>query len=84
MWCRACHAAYMRANRPRYCELTTEQRRRANSRSYARVYLLAGKIERTPCTDCGATEGLQMHHADYSKPLAVTFLCRHCHRKRHA
>ncbi len=26
---------------------------------------------------------IEMHHADYSKPLEVTFLCRPCHRAAH-
>jgi hypothetical protein len=26
---------------------------------------------------------LQMHHADYTKPLAVEFLCLRCHAARH-
>lgn len=35
------------------------------------------------CEICGATEGLEKHHPDYSKPLEVITLCRSCHMKLH-
>ena len=56
--------------------------RRAICRNYARVYLRRGKIQRQPCRDCGDKKS-EMHHADYSKPLDVTWLCRTCHLKWH-
>jgi hypothetical protein len=36
------------------------------------------------CTDCGCSETLDAHHPDYSKPLEVVWLCRRCHKRRHA
>lgn len=67
--------------------LDDEQRRRANARSYANVYLSRGLLERGPCEDCGIEhdelQPVEMHHADYSKPLDVTWLCRDCHLARH-
>lgn len=67
--------------------LTPEQRRRDNCRSYANVYLRRGKIQRGPCVDCGVEPDefgdVEMHHADYSKPLEITWLCRDCHLDRH-
>lgn len=41
-----------------------------------------GDLAKQPCVDCGDphTEG---HHPDYSKPLAVEWLCRKHHRARH-
>lgn len=83
-YCRRCHAAYMRAHRPAWSSLSTEQRRRSLARSYARTYMLRGHLKRGPCADCGATEGVQMHHEDYSRPLDVTWLCVAHHRVRHA
>ena len=36
------------------------------------------------CSSCGATEKLQAHHSDYSRPLDVTWVCRSCHSKHHS
>lgn len=38
-----------------------------------------GRLRRSPCR-CGARR-VQAHHADYSKPLEVEWLCFRCHRK---
>lgn len=43
-----------------------------------------GRLAKRPCAFCGADEGLEAHHHDYSKPLDVTWLCRPCHRRFHA
>lgn len=51
-----------------------------------------GKVERpASCQKCGAEEGaeegpasLDAHHEDYANPLDVVYLCRSCHRRRHA
>lgn len=40
------------------------------------------KIEKKPCEVCGA-ENVQAHHADYSKPLNVSWLCFKHHRQIH-
>lgn len=48
------------------------------------------KLERGPCEDCGKSgknsggrSVVHAHHADYSKPLEVTWLCTRCHGLRH-
>lgn len=82
-YCKACHAAHMRATRPKHCELDPAARKRANARSYANVCLSRGQIQRGPCVECGH-EPAQMHHDDYDKPAEVVWLCRPCHLKRHA
>ncbi len=35
------------------------------------------------CSNCGSLGRLQCHHKDYSRPLAVTWLCGTCHRHNH-
>jgi len=35
------------------------------------------------CSKCGGVGKIQAHHADYSKPLEVTFVCPACHSKEH-
>lgn len=46
--------------------------------------VLAGKITPGPCEKCGAA-GVKVHahHADYSKPLDVQWLCVSCHWLTH-
>ena len=81
-YCRACHAAYMRENRPRHSELPPEARRKANVRSYANTYQQRGKLVQEPCQVCGDRDS-EKHHPDYSQPLLVEWLCRPCHLNRH-
>lgn len=80
-YCRKCKAKYERAWRKSH-PLTDDQRIKSNARSYASVYLKRGKINKTPCVDCGAAK-VEMHHEDYSKPINVIFVCRQCHARRH-
>lgn len=81
-YCLDCHKEYMRLNRPKHNELTTEQRKRASCRSYANVYKNRGKLIQLSCECCG-DEKSQMHHEDYDKPLQVQWLCRKCHLELH-
>jgi hypothetical protein len=80
--CRACKAAFMRANRPKHSQLTPEQKRKANARARARVALSRGQLTRQRCQGCGGPHA-QMHHEDYSKPLEVVWLCQRCHSNEH-
>ena len=44
----------------------------------------SGKILRPKrCSRCGARAKVHGHHEDYSKPLAVEWLCSPCHREHH-
>jgi len=52
------------------------------SRQTLRNAVAAGKIEKTPCKDCGETK-VEARHQDYSKPLEVEWLCKTCHADRH-
>lgn len=81
-YCKECHAAYMRNNRPKHSELPDVARQKANARSYLNVYIRRGKIKKQPCLFCGNPEA-EAHHHDYSKPLEVTWLCREHHLINH-
>jgi hypothetical protein len=51
------------------------EKQMARSRaSWRRKLLIKDK-----CEKCGATEHLEMHHPDYSRPLYIQTLCTHCH-----
>ena len=44
--------------------------------------LRAGKIHKpSKCATCGSVGYVEAHHADYSKPFDVLWLCRSCHGK---
>lgn len=73
-----CHAAYAKKHRPRYVDLSEEQRLRARARAYANVYQRRGKLLPEPCFVCN-DPCAQKHHEDYGKPLLVRWLCRACH-----
>ena len=45
--------------------------------------LQSGRLVREPCECCGATERVDAHHDDYSKPLDVRWLCRRHHLEYH-
>jgi hypothetical protein len=81
-YCCACHAEYMRINRPKHSELTDEQRKKAIARSYAKEYQKKGVLKKKPCDMCG-NEDSEKHHPDYNKPLEVRWLCRVCHLDHH-
>ena len=81
-YCRGCRNAYMRANRPRYYELSARDRLRSICRAYTNVLIRRGVLKRGPCVDCGSTD-VEAHHTDYSKPRVVTWLCALCRRARH-
>ena len=42
-----------------------------------------GKLIPQPCEVCGATDRLEAHHDDYSKPMVVRWLCRPHHVAHH-
>jgi len=41
-----------------------------------------GKLKRLPCEKCGNNKS-HAHHADYSKPLEIKWLCHKCHWIEH-
>lgn len=81
-YCKSCHAANMRATRPKHRDLPDEARKKANARSYANVYLKRGYIKKQPCEVCGNDKS-QMHHDDYDKPIEIRWFCRVHHLELH-
>ena len=78
-YCLACHAATMRSwrkNHPGAYDHVKD-----NARSYANSYKRRGKLIPEACA-CGS-EIVEMHHPDYSNPLAVIWMCRPCHLEHH-
>ncbi len=72
----------MRENRPKYRELSEEDRRKSRCRAFTRVQISRGEIVRGPCECCG-NEKSQAHHVDYDNPWLVFWLCKECHKKEH-
>jgi hypothetical protein len=60
-------------------ELRPERTRAAYLTSNA---IRDGRLVRQPCEVCGS-EAVEAHHDDYSKPLAVRWLCRKHHLEHH-
>lgn len=79
--CKECHAANMREWRKTH-PLTASQRLKDICRSYSRVLVKRGKLDRSPCRHCGS-EKSEMHHSDYRDPRTVEWLCRECHLTFH-
>lgn len=42
-----------------------------------------GKIKKLPCIECGKKDYVHAHHEDYSKPLAIIWLCPIHHKAYH-
>jgi hypothetical protein len=65
----------------------TQRRRRQRDPEKVRARALANKAKRRgklvpqPCEVCGATEQIEMHHRDHSRPYDVRWLCRPHHRQ---
>lgn len=55
-----------------------EKRRVYAAHQLIRWMLFGGWMERKPCQICGVTK-VEAHHADYSRPLEVIWLCRDHH-----
>lgn len=53
------------------------------ARSQVMIALEAGRMEKRPCSVCGNIPA-EAHHADYSRPLEVMWLCKPHHARIHA
>lgn len=53
-------------------------------RAKLKTAVKSGRVDRPgDCSDCGVSCTPHGHHADYSKPLEVVWLCIDCHHLRH-
>lgn len=64
-------------------EYRTENPEKVIAHSLVSRAVKSGKIVKKPCVVCGATSNLEAHHANYEKPLDVTWLCSLHHRHEH-
>lgn len=80
------NAAWQKANPEKVHAIV--KRYRSNHPERARAHdalnneVRSGKITRLPCEVCGS-EVVEGHHEDYSKPLAVNWLCQKHHKEIH-
>lgn len=65
-------------NRAEWAKRNPEKYKAQNAVSNA---IRDGRLERQPCRRCGAKA--HAHHADYSKPLEVDWLCARHHAMEH-
>lgn len=63
-------------------------KQRHKARNAVKDALLSGRMVRPQCCEacesCPPPRDLHAHHADYSRPLDVRWLCRQCHAKVHS
>jgi len=76
-YCLICKAKYMREWR-KDNPLAGDARLKHNCRTYLRMYIQRGKAQKLLCQICGAPA--KPYHADYTKPLEATWLCK-VHKK---
>lgn len=89
-WCKRCTADYHRERYSTGADL--EERLRAcernpthdNAYAATKAALKVGRLTRPHvCSGCGCSDEerrIEAHHADYSRPLDVIWLCTSCHR----
>lgn len=95
-WCKPCMNAYRslvyaarEKGDPEYYQRKNSQKQASNERHPDRhkARLLANRfknvLKKSNCEECGGTDGLHMHHPDYTRPLDVKTLCRGCHDRLH-
>lgn len=80
--CRPCHAAWQRANRKKWAELSPVERKKATARSCIKMSIRRGKTVKGPCAVCGTTEKIEAHHPDHNKPLEIIWLCAAHHSEQ--
>jgi hypothetical protein len=74
---------YARSGKQKRATYKREDRPRQRAHSAVTIALKNGTLLRQPCEVCGARR-VDAHHDDYSKPLAVRWLCRKHHIAIHS
>lgn len=77
----ATEAGRERGNAAKRAYIERHPDRTAANRAVSKA-IKSGRLTRDPCHCCGAAE-VEGHHADYSKPLDVTWLCIEHHNQLH-
>lgn len=88
--CRDCKAQYKKENKDKL--LISQYARRKNPSAEDKLKKKAWnalnnalkkgtKLKSEFCEVCGASDNIQAHHADYSKPIEVTWCCQMCHAR---
>lgn len=72
-YCRKCNSEYQTKYKP-----SKPEKEKRLARSKSTNALKRGIIQKKPCEICG-NENAEMHHADYTKPLQITWLCYEHH-----
>lgn len=78
-WCLACKREWAKANRLKWCQLSDEQRAKANCRSHTKMLQRRGAIPKGPCEGCHAEKAQNHHHWGYERPRWYIRLCVACH-----
>jgi hypothetical protein len=60
--------------------LKGQDRARINAAALVNAYIRKGRIRPLCCELCGSLNST-FHHADFSKPFAIRWLCRQCRSK---
>jgi formylmethanofuran dehydrogenase subunit E len=71
----------LKANGPKWRKNPNNKVKQAAQLAANRAVKDGTLIKPNTCQRCGAAGRIEMHHADYAKPLEVQFLCKSCHGK---
>lgn len=81
-YCNACHAEWMRNNRPSSSAMKPEARKKVHARSHSRLLRDRGSIVQQSCEVCG-DPNTEIHHDDYNDRRNVRWFCRKHHMEWH-
>lgn len=93
-WCSDCYKEYCSNWTKQWREKNKERLAKEQSDRYqndpefrkkadARNRAWHANKDKQPCSRCGATENVEMHHEDYNQPTEVVWFCKDCHTLHH-